>query len=473
MKKRILALLLTGLIAMSAVACKEPIENPNLTGGSNNTNATTAPIQGVVDLDGFTAVNETVYAVVDGLNLRAEPSSTAQVKYTVNFKTALNRIKVKADWSVVKYEGGEYYVMTQYLMTETFAACSEVMHVSDPKGANVRRYPTTVDSNIYKSLSQYAEVNVIGKTSQWCEVMIDGSAYYISANLLTSGATPKLEDLGDFEAKFAAGACNKTMFTTSAETNLRLYPSWENNYSPVKDTIPQGSEVTVIAIAKVNDKYGEWAKVRVHADFDDPNSSMVERYIRLSLLSESLVSNNDLDSLLNHYGFERFDKVLYVSTDVSEDSSLPIRIDPTYPTSGDVYANCISSTKWPKRLASLTVVAKGNFDGNGWYIVHYDGAYYFVGTAYLTPDSNGKPVLTLDAVLAKYPTLSACTVTNKAATQGGYIFNTPVLEGNKSADLEVGKSYKIVAQGTYQGFSVYVFEDENGSCWFVDQSKFN
>ena len=471
MKKRILALLLTGLIAMSAVACKEPIENPNLTGGSNNTSTTAAPNQGITDPDGYTVVNETVYAVVDNLNLRAEPSSTAQIKYTVSFKTALNRVKFKNDWSVVKYEGGEYYVMTQYLMTEAFAACSETMHVNDAQGARVRRYPTTADNNVYKTLTQYTEVNVIGKTSQWCEILIEGSTYYVSANLLTSGATPKLTDLGDYSSKFAAGACNKEMYTTSAQTNLRLYPSWENNYSPVKLTIAQGTKVTVIATANVNDKYGEWAKVKVHADPADPNSSMIELYVRLSLLSDNLVSNNNLDSLISHYGFERFEKTFYVANTV--EGGVPVRVDPTYPTTGDAYANCISYAKWPQKLAALSVVAKGSFDGNGWYIVNYDGGYYFVGTAYLTPDAAGKPILTLDAVLVKYSTLSACTATTKTATQGGYVYNTPVLNGTKSFDLVAGTSYKIVAQGSYQGFSVYVFEDENGSCWFADQSKFN
>ena len=129
MKKRILALLLTGLLVMSAAACQKTTENPNLNGTTNHTTTTTGPDNPPPPQTGYTTVDEDVYAVAD-IALRTSASTTEQPALTVPFKTALHRVKYSSSWSVVEYNNTEYYVLTSLLTTDDLEAKKIVPFIS-------------------------------------------------------------------------------------------------------------------------------------------------------------------------------------------------------------------------------------------------------------------------------------------------------------------------------------------------------
>ena len=69
----------------------------------------------------FAPVEETVYAM-DHLNIRTEPSTTAEIYRTMYTGEPAHRTGISDEWSRILYNGEEYYVASAYLSTEPVVA---------------------------------------------------------------------------------------------------------------------------------------------------------------------------------------------------------------------------------------------------------------------------------------------------------------------------------------------------------------
>ena len=479
MKKRILALLLTGLLVMSAAACQKTTENPNLNGTTNHTTTTTGPDNPPPPQTGYTTVDEDVYAVAD-IALRTSASTTEQPALTVPFKTALHRVKYSSSWSVVEYNNTEYYVLTSLLTTDDLEAKkivpfnnAVIMHVSDEKGANVRKYPSTnslIANNLIKTLSVGTNVTVYGKGNGWCQVKLDNDSnlYYISADLLTEGKqVTQAEIEAEMNQKFSFSSENPTtMYVTNIlpadegdKLNYRTH-AIAATYSTIKGYFVLGDAVKVTSIATINGS--EWAQIVVEGKED---FFYVNTYYLTDSQQGASDLNADLDKLLDAYpAFKKYDapKTMYAST--KAEGGIPIRYSPVNDVEfGNVLENAFHYTK----DGALTVVAYGTGDKVSWCIVNYRGGYYFANTTYMTPHEDGTPIATLGDLLAKYTGLTACNPVEEMTVKKTIKSYEDGERTKEAGTYAVNDKVSVVAKGIVNGSRVYLVETSSGSYVFI------
>ena len=136
MKKTLLILLaLLAATTITLTACSDSGKTPVDDGGDENDDIETVDDStdevdetddatdgetdnGTVN-NGYEEKNDTVYAGVNGLNLRASGSTSADVLKQVNMGTALTRIATNGTWDQVKVNGSEtvYYVQSKWVST--------------------------------------------------------------------------------------------------------------------------------------------------------------------------------------------------------------------------------------------------------------------------------------------------------------------------------------------------------------------
>ncbi len=475
MKKRILTLLLAGLMAMSAVACNNTAENP----GTTDPNATD-PI--ITDADGYQAVNETVYALVDELNLRTAANTSATSPKQVSFATEMTRIKYSKNWSVVVLENTEYYVMSDYLTTDdlglkSFTAVSpeRVMHAIT-EGVNVRSYPTAHylanEKTFVKKLIMNDLITVTAENESWYQIRMDGKKYYVSKDYFEEGDVPSLADLGDFEGKFERDKFTtpKKMTLNSNGVNLRKYPS-SKAYSQSLGSYSKGMEVTVLSITTINTE--KWAQVQVLTDPGDPASAAFKAYIRADFLSNLAgVDNTKFETLISHFDLEEYTtpKKMWASADLGT-TPLTVRSTPT--TEDDNKVGKIYKGD------EVTVYAEGKGNYAEWYLIKFSDddtaeGYYFVSANFITLIQGGATTPKANDY-EKYDSITACTPVTKTVVAGGaYRYLAPELgTDNKYSDpLAAGTTVTVLAKGTYgSNYSVYFIKDSDGNFWYIDQNK--
>ena len=468
MKKRILTLLLAGLLAVSAVACNKPEENPN-DGGTSGTGTTYE-----TDKDGYKIVKETVYAVTDKLNLREKASTSSEKVATVDFGTVMTRLKEGDVWSLVEYEGEECYVMSEYVTTddlngENFTTCDPTeMHTT--ASANVRKYPTKnsyVENNIVKTLSTGTTVTVIGESDDWYKISMDGKQYYINADLLDEGKVASKADLGDFEKKFEDAKLDtpKTMYATDS-LRIRQYPSTAE-YSTVLGSFKAGTEVTVYSIVRIGTSGNKWAQIKINETVGDNSTPLITAYVSYDYLSEKKVGDNtNLDSLLEAYTFDELEEDLKMWVPETYSFNVIVRKTPSIPE-GD-----LSNKKGLlKPGEEVTVIALGTGDYADWCMISLgDEGCYFVHADYLTTDENKQPMLTLNSAL-KYDGIKACEeVVKTVKISGGYYINPLLNATYKRGDLAVDTQVTVVAQGKHESYDVSLIK-VGSAYWFVDSNK--
>ena len=485
MKKRILTILLAGLLSVSATSCMiNPSQNPG-TSGTGTTTTTTGNQDPGTSPDQFREVNETVYAVVDNLNLRisadTQPSTIAK---QVAFKTELQRVGVNNTWSKVKCAGDDtvYFVSTAYLTTDDIAVKHFTAHAEKTmyatEAVKVRHYPTTHEElskkeHILKTLQKNESVLVVGTGNGWYQVKFagDDKFYYVSSDYLSTTQVSTQDGLGDYIKAFKDGAYTQPqqMYIATDSANVRKYPSADNSFSSIVDTYVKGTAVTVVAQATINSRL--WAQISV-PDATDPAAPPAMYYISLDCLSATQGGASlDLAQTLAIYtNFKTYSnpttKTMYVANTV--ETSLVIRTSPSIPEGNDAYTNCIDSTLWPKAKAELTVVAYGTATHAGWYIINYQNGFYFVSAIYLTPNSNGTPVLTLEAVLATYKTLEVCTETEMKILKPTNYYSAPTMQNDvKLGTFTADQRVTVIAKGTVENYEIYVIKGTDGNCWFI------
>ena len=172
--------------------------------GSNNTDDT--PIT-----NAWIDKNDKVYVGIDGTNLREGPGSGYKVGTKVNSGTELERLQTNGSWDKVKYEGVEYYVVSDLVTTAgkdfVFGADLETpvsLTINEGMQINLRTSPFYTDNEDYtgenlknggisgltadKVTSETPLMKVgVSENGVWFKVTYKDGTYYIKAFLAKDG----------------------------------------------------------------------------------------------------------------------------------------------------------------------------------------------------------------------------------------------------------------------------------------------
>lgn len=499
MKKRIVALLLAGLMTTTALAsCRAQNSGnpngtePNQTTASNPQNTTNPNDPNNVPTDKWEDVGASVYTYKN-VTLRKEANSTSTALASIPKETELLCIKQNKTWYFVEYDGEEGYILKSSATTINFLPTDFVPLEGGPKvmyanaNINVRPYPIANDT-IAKAVGSYSlndEVTVVAQNGGWYQVKYIKSGeefeYFVSKDCLEDEKVVDPMDDSAYRDMFEPVTDKPVMYTTD-KVNLRATPITGTTENIII-TLAKGREVTVTAKATLDDG-SVWVRVIVEIlpENDGDGIEKKEGYVSFDYLS-LFADETTLDSLLSIYeGFTKRDPATTMYIVVG--STIFVRSTPFFPGKNDPdnYAETLGSTK--ESIQQLTVLADGTIDDVLWYIVEYtvkegetEKTYRgFVGgkaLQELTTDPEGKPVLTLEAFLSaysgKYDVLETpATVTTKATN----CYGTPDSSTTKVDTLVAGTEVLLVAQEKGDAATWAVIKYNNGY-YFVHLSNLN
>ena len=209
--KRILALLLAGVLLLSLASCVsnngdeetgEPTDTTNTNTDTNTDTSTTGGEDSTEPEDSikWEETDETVYTF-KAVNLRADVNGESLK--SLDSELALHRTRVSEAWSYVEVtidgEKLEGYISNKYITTVNILGTDFVtieggktMYAISESGVNVRKYPTVSDfSTVVKTIAKDTEVKAVAKNDNWFKIedtTEDETTpvyYYISAKLLS------------------------------------------------------------------------------------------------------------------------------------------------------------------------------------------------------------------------------------------------------------------------------------------------
>ena len=493
MKKRIVALLLAGLMTTAALtACRVQgnFDNPNGTEpnqGSSSQTTTTKP-EDIYNPPSttFEETDELVYATGE-ISLRKEATNSSTELAKIPVETELHCTKKNTSWYFVEYNGQEGYVSKTNVTKNKFVpineAGSKVMYANEKK-INVRLYPYA-SASIEGSYNRNDEVTVIASNGDWYKIQYsETKTYYVSTTCLSD--TKWVDPLDDsaYDELFNQGILtDKPVMYTTDKVNLRATPRTDTTDN-ILTTLAKGRAVTVTAKATL-DNGSVWVRVVVEIlpENEGDGIEKKEGYISFDYLS-LYADQTTLDSLLSIYPeFTKRDPAttMYVVVD----STIFIRSTPNFPGKNDPdnYAETLGSTK--ESIRQLTVLADGTVDDVLWYIVEYtvkegetEKTYRgFVGgkaLQQLTTDPEGKLSLTLEGFLGSYSGKYDILETPVTVTTNGRT-NCYVEPNNSEKNppvIEAGTEVLLVAQEKGVAATWAVIKNDSGY-YFVYLSKLN
>ena len=482
MKKRILALLLAGLITASMASCVssgdqndgETTTDPNATTVATTTGST-AP------QDQFTVVDETVYTLINASLLTDINATTAAV--VAPQLTELRRVEYNATWSKVEYNGVKYYVVTSALTADdikgkNFTPTDTVMYAKET--VNVRPYAVvnTSFSAAVAQLEQNETVKVIGTGfvggRSWSKIEYTDATgvhtYFVASDYLS--ATPVQPDTPVDYSPYFTECAPTTMYIKESMVTVRTTPvvpgENEENYNYAA-TLTKNVEVTVLKVGK--DQFASWSWIEYALPTKPGDAQLFGKgYIKSALLSAVQSGQAaSLDSLISAYGFEKVEpsQTMYVANNVN--STLFVRGEPVFTSDADNKIGSVS-TKQP-----VTVVAKGTYGNTFAYIIVFEDGYGFVSGTYITSDPNGAPMVTLEALCAKYGFEALDTAKDYYVTSDVNCRLVPGNEADVAKTLTTGEKVSVVASGAYSSALYYILDIEGiyyfaGASFFTDSA---
>ncbi len=474
MKKRILALLLAGLLTASLTACiSRTGDREDPTDGGTEAKQTKPPVIVTTAppvVETWKEVDEQVYVTVEKLQLRVETASAVGA-VEVSGATKLHRIKTSAAWSLVEYNGKQYYarndsLTTDDLLGDTFTTCTETkMYVTE--AVNIRKYAssTAAISTKIDALKVNDEVTVVAKGDKWVKIKYTNTDnttayYFVFAECLSSV---------NFNEFFTACA-DTQMYVILDNVNLRSTPIADASGKNIVGS--RKKDDVVVVVAKGTGDFESWSKIKVADEVKEGDPQTYSYYyISSSCLSDTkggtAQTNPTLEELLNTY--QTFSKCDEKTMYVLKDNSIKTRKTPVF--EGDTNVGVYLS-----ELTAVKVVATGTAEGTPCYIIKMDnGEYHFVTTKYLTPNEDGSAQApTLQEILAQYQaTFEACTPKTVTATQKVNCYNTPTTSTTVPLALEKGNQVTLVAVGKGDASVWCIIQAENGTCYFAASGYFN
>ncbi len=497
MKKRIVALLLAGLMSAAAMtSCRVQNTNPGGTEPPENSTPTQTttpdnPYQPPVET--WQEVDKKVYTFNE-VKLRQQATNTGAALASIPKETELHCTKQSTSWYYVEYQNGDETLqgyVSKASVTEAnilgtnlipVEGGSKVMYVKTST-LNVRLYPSDND-NFSTKVGSYKlndEVVVLATDGSWARVQYsEDKTYYVAYAYLSDKQVDDPNDLTKYEGLFTAVEGEPTMYVDNAsQVKLRKAP---NTSSDEVLALSKGDSVTVLKTGIVDGD--EWKYIVVKVDPKKPGDgpSFEYGYIFAEYLS---YTNGDMtvEDLLDYY--TDFEKTEVTTMYVLLDSAITIRSTPVFPEEGE--DNSLSNPKsTADSIKSLKILATGKVDDTQWYIVEYvkkDGENEKVITGfiargamnYLTTDPSGKKTVTLEDLMLKYPDrfeeLEAPTVvtTKDLANCYGDLENTkePIKQ------LPAGTEVTLVAKETGDYVTWAVVKDSEGVLYFVHYSLLN
>lgn len=500
MKKRIVALLLAGLMTTATLASCRVQGNTDNPGGTepnqNNNQTTTTKPEDIYNPPSttFEETDELVYAIGE-ISLRKEATNSSAELAKIPVETELHCTKKSTSWYLVEYNGQEGYVSKTGVTKNKFVpineAGSKVMY-ANAKTINVRLYPNT-SAEIKGNYALNDEVTVIASNGSWYKIQYsEDKTYYVSSDCLSEEKVIDPNDTSIYEDLFTPvnGEEGVEKYVSyklengeGGKVNFRQSP---NLKSTIIMSLSDGVKVTVLKTGTVEDMAWSYIAVKIESDKAGVPSTYAYGYISSDCLSDT---NGDmsLDEFIEYYGFNKIDGgMMYY---VLKEAKVNIRSTPNVPDKvageKDNLITALESGTTPESIKALNVVATGEIDGTTWFMAEYtkkEGDKEIVtrcfvgGTALdsLTTDKNGERVVTIQDLENKYPKLTILeTPETKTAKSEAKCFGTDDPEGTVLDTIAAGAEVTVVAKETGSRATWYVIETEEGKFYFVGIEFFN
>lgn len=213
------------------------------------------------------------YKVVKGgsLNLRQEPSTSASVLGQYPSGTWMTVIEEGTEWTKVKVNGKEGYVMSKYLAD---AANSNTMYVRTNTGIglNLRTSPS-LEGDIITSFPNGTAVNVVSRGNGWYKVQVGDTVGFAASRYLSTGSGSSSGSSSSTGSKQGVvnnpGANQVLLLRETASTDARVLGYYRN-----------GTTVTI------KGESGSFYKVSVNGK----TGYMMKKYIKVTSGSSSSTS---------------------------------------------------------------------------------------------------------------------------------------------------------------------------------------
>lgn len=481
MKKRLLALILAGILTASLSSCIYTGKKPEKTGPEGTEpHQTQNPTNSDPSSLLFEDRDEAVYVTASSLNLRQSTASTAGAIQVSQF-TKLRRVKYSQTWSVVEHEGKTYYAASEYLtnedlMAENFTACDETVMYAN-SNLNLRQFPSAESYSPKKgAVVANDQVIVVARSNNTTWVKIknpaeDADLPFVFVNSKYLSTTPVGSGTVDLDAlQFKSYDPAVTMYVTGDQLKLRNEPSLNGDEV---GTLVKGNAVIVVAVAQVADADGiTWARLSIpnKVEAGDPQTYSTG-YASTKFLSVTPVGAavTLADMLTQYPNFAARDMNVFAV------GGYNVRTTPAF--EDDNIAAVTLAQKTPVKVVARANAADA--DGILWYMIQCKDAenkdvFLFVSGKALTPDPDGKEApLLLEDLLALYTGFTAeestKTVTGEA---GANCYSAPSTTGTKALTLAKGASVTVVAKGTANGAEWYVIRTESGLYYFAGATLF-
>lgn len=501
MKKRLLALLLAGLITASMASCVATGNNTNTGGGegtldlpSQGTTSGNKPGPDIPTPGTWKEVDKTLYTF-EAATLYADAKTSSAKVAELPVEKELHCTLQNSYWSYVEYVEGEEtvkgYVSNESLtavdlLAKTFTPVDggeKTMYIAGKKGdtARVRLYPCTDDfSTVMATLTWNTPVKVVSENGEWSRIAYDVEGetkyYFISSELLTDTEQIDYDDPAQWEDLFEDCTTPLTKYVSGNTVNLRKAPNID---ASIEETLTLDMEVTVKKIAQIGES--NWSYIEVWMPEKKPGDGpyLAKGYVNSKLLSDKKSSAPaSLEDLLDRYpgAFEALEapKTMYATGNTN------VRSTPLFPnTDEDEKSNIVASLI---KTEEVKVVATGAYEGTSFYIIEYTVeeklGYYFVGVSSggvptLTTDPTGKPTITLDYLTTKYPQFEICTESTVTVTNesGANCYLEPKFAETPELHLDLGDEVTLVAKAN-DSTTWWVIRTENGTLYFVNSMLF-
>lgn len=188
MTKRLLSILLAGVLLLTLTACGGEEAQPDVTVTTTESTTTT------------TAAKPQYFVTATSLNVRREPNTTADILGQLPYGTAVEVLDTTDGWCRISYNGIPAYVSAQYVSLQapssttatTTAPTTAVATVIPPNSTvyvtanklNVRREPMA-SGEVLGQLLYGTSVLVLTAENGWCRIDYQGTAAYISADYVS------------------------------------------------------------------------------------------------------------------------------------------------------------------------------------------------------------------------------------------------------------------------------------------------
>lgn len=481
MKKRIVTLLLAGLLTASLVACTTTQERPNNGNGGTEQYTPTDPNNNPSAPLTWTDVNETVY-VTAAMTLTGvdNPGDTTAVRLL----DKLQRVRVGTGsntQSIVVKDGKQYYAATKNLtaddlLGENFTALTapKTMYVAEQK-LNIRKYASSESfSTIITTLEMNSTVKVIAVGGQWSMIEYSGSNCFVFSECLSETEVVDPDDINNYDMSafddFEESE-HEDMYVIlkydDGSLALRTCPS---SKSTAKEYLSKGDRVVRIGKGMVDGT--EWSKIYILIQPDEDEGTgeqSVEGYVPSDFVSENKngVPEVSLEDMIKEYpAFSKLDapQTMYVNENIGS-STLIVRSSPEIPEKN---ANYVDELNFKDQVK---VVATGKGGEVFWAMIEQSqGEYYFVSYKYLTTDPAGKIVpLTFEQLLSTYPAFDECTPTTYYTTKE---INCNTIPEYQKADevpekLAKGTAVTVVAKAKINHITWYLYRTAEGNYYFA------